>query len=102
MSCPRCAECAWQVMGDAELVAAAARVAGLEAMEAFDPLHDDAHCMLLVARFAGLGVDRIVADAWAVNHQADAARRYVRRNVVLAVARIDSMDAAAREARGWW
>lgn len=94
MSCPHCAHHAWQTMGDAEMVAAAARLAGLEGLPGFDPMADDAHCMLLLARVVCLGVDRIVADAWAYSPSPEAALRYVRRNVVRAAAKRAVVDGA--------
>lgn len=101
MSCPHCVERAWQQMSDAELVAAVARVAGLGDVPGFDPLNDNAHCMLLLSCVVGLNLDRIVADAWKYNHQPASALRYVRRNVVRAVAKFVLMNDEQRFARGW-
>ncbi|WP_043309303.1 hypothetical protein [Pseudomonas sp. ML96] len=67
----------------------------------FSPLDDDADCFLLATRFHGLQLDQIVAKAHATFEQLDLVRRYVRRNVVLAVAQLALMSQEEKYAYGW-
>lgn len=104
-------------LADSQLVEIAAREAGIVGawnvsgqfavesgwcdQEYFDPLNSDADAFQLATRFHGLHLDRIIETAHATYNLLPLRRRYVRRNVVLAVVELSGMTQREKYEHGW-